>query len=111
MIAWYGGNSSQQTQPIKQKLPNGWGLYDMLGNVYEWCADDRRSYGGDSASDPVGSLDSAQRALRGGSWGTMRATCALPTAARATATTGPTTSVSGAPEFGRELKRASKGRR
>jgi formylglycine-generating enzyme required for sulfatase activity len=68
MIAWYEGNNSQQTQPIKQKLPNGWGLYDMLGNVWEWCADDLRSYGSDAASDPVGSLDSAQRALRGGSW-------------------------------------------
>jgi len=90
-IAWYGGNSGvgfelengydssgwsekqydhsrAGTHPVAQKLPNAWGLYDMLGNVWEWCADDLRSYGSDAASDPVGSLDSAQRALRGGSW-------------------------------------------
>ena len=91
-IAWYGGNSGvgfelesgydssdwpgkqydhsrAGTHPVGQKLPNGWGLYDMLGNVWEWCADNLRSYGADPVSDPVGSLDSAQRALRGGSWG------------------------------------------
>ena len=40
----------------------------MLGNVWEWCADDLRKYGSDAVNDPVGSLVSAERALRGGSW-------------------------------------------
>ena len=53
-IAWYKGNSSQQTHDVKQKEPNAWGVYDMLGNVYEWTAD---IYSG-----------TTDRVLRGGAW-------------------------------------------
>jgi formylglycine-generating enzyme required for sulfatase activity len=91
-IAWYSGNSGVDfdlpygvdssswaekqhehgragTRPVGLKKPNAWGLHDMLGNVVEWCADDLRSFSTDSATDPVGGLDSsARRALRGGSW-------------------------------------------
>ena len=54
--AWFGDNSREITHPVGEKLPNGWGLYDMHGNVWEWC------------SDWYGSKSEA-RVLRGGSWG------------------------------------------
>ena len=54
-VAWHSGNSKGSTHPVAQKLPNAWGLYDMLGNVWEWC-EDRYQLGGDV------------RMLRGGSW-------------------------------------------
>jgi formylglycine-generating enzyme required for sulfatase activity len=68
-IAWYLGNSNDQTQPVGQKLPNAWGLYDMLGNVWEWCQDGARTYTADTAVDPMGSTgDDALPVVRGGSW-------------------------------------------
>ena len=69
-IAWYTVNSSGQTHPVGQKLPNAWGLYDMLGNVYEWCHDGRQTYTSTSVIDPIGPTDAgARRVDRGGSGG------------------------------------------
>jgi formylglycine-generating enzyme required for sulfatase activity len=71
-IAWYSANSERppgQTYPVGQKLPNAWGLYDMLGNVWEWCRDGKRDYTADSVTDPIGPLESRIcRAIRGGVW-------------------------------------------
>ncbi|MFH0883986.1 MAG: SUMF1/EgtB/PvdO family nonheme iron enzyme [bacterium] len=66
--AWFDGNSGKQTQIARQKLPNAWGLYDMSGNVWEWCLD---WYGPDS-NRKVPKVDKSfsgtYHVLRGGSW-------------------------------------------
>jgi formylglycine-generating enzyme required for sulfatase activity len=68
-IAWYTANSNGQPQPVGQKLQNAWGLYDMLGNVWEWCHDGRRKYTADATVDPTGPTSSgADRVIRGCSW-------------------------------------------
>ena len=91
-VAWYGGNSGvnfdlkkghdtsvwqekqyDHTQAATREVallrPNDWGLYDMLGNVWEWCRDGQRTYSDKEEVDPLGSLDqSVRRVMRGGSW-------------------------------------------
>ena len=69
--AWYYGNSGNETHPVKQKKPNAWGLYDMHGNVWEWCADQwHDNYQGapTDGSAWLSSDESKHRLLRGGSW-------------------------------------------
>ena len=67
-IAWYGDNSNDTTHSIAQLEANSWGLYDMSGNVWEWCWDWYDSYGSSSAIDPIGPSAGSSRVLRGGSW-------------------------------------------
>lgn len=67
-IAWYGRNSGRETQPVGRKAPNPYGLRDMLGNVWEWCDDDMRSYAAEPVVDPVHAGLGSRRVARGGSW-------------------------------------------
>jgi sulfatase modifying factor 1 len=67
-IAWFCGNAGDRTNPVGGKLPNAWGLYDMLGNVYELINDWQDRYPG-AVIDPLGSQTGSNRGGRGGSWG------------------------------------------
>ena len=66
--AWYADNSGSTPHPVGQKLPNPWGLYDMLGNVWEWCQDWLGGYAGGIALDPQGPASGLRRVIRGGGW-------------------------------------------
>jgi formylglycine-generating enzyme required for sulfatase activity len=65
--AWYSVNSDSSPHPVGQKLPNPWGLYDMSGNVFEYCQDHAAPELGGIALDPQGPATGADRVLRGGS--------------------------------------------
>jgi len=69
-VAWYRQNSRLQTHPVGEKRANGFGLYDVLGNVWEWVNDwyDEKCYQNSPSQDPAGPASGQLRVLRGGSW-------------------------------------------
>ncbi|MEM9985406.1 MAG: SUMF1/EgtB/PvdO family nonheme iron enzyme [Bacteroidota bacterium] len=67
-VGWYRYNSNRETQPVGQKRPNELGLYDLSGNVWEWCWDWGAGYPSEPQVDPIGPEGGSYRVYRGGSW-------------------------------------------
>lgn len=67
-VAWYNGNSGAETHIVATTVPNDLGIYDMSGNVWEWCSDWYGPYSGDAQTNPTGPESGTEKVMRGGSW-------------------------------------------
>ena len=74
-VAWYDDNSGEMTHPVKTKVPNELGIYDMSGNVNEWCSDWFGSYSSAAQTDPTGPSTGSSRVIRGGGWSEDASCC------------------------------------
>ena len=74
-VAWYKGNSNNKTHPVKTKRSNELGIYDMSGNVYEWCSNWYGVYSSPSQTNPTGPSSGSIHVFRGGSWGSCAKIC------------------------------------
>jgi formylglycine-generating enzyme required for sulfatase activity len=75
LAGWYRWNSGEVTRPVGLKKPNAWGLYDMHGNVLEWCADWYGDYLNHASTNPTGPVSGKFRVYRGGSWNRTAKDC------------------------------------
>ena len=76
-VAWYDGNSGSKTHPVGTKQANELGIYDMAGNVSEWCQDRYGSYVSSSQTNPTGADSGSRRVFRGGGWSSNARICRL----------------------------------
>lgn len=74
-VAWYNSNSSRSTHDVGLLAPNELGLYDVSGNVLEWCSDWKDFYGSEPQTNPSGPASGSDRVYRGGSWGGSARSC------------------------------------
>jgi formylglycine-generating enzyme required for sulfatase activity len=108
--AWFKANAQKSTHAVKRKLPNPWGLYDMHGNVAEWCNDHyEEGYEHAGVKDPRGPAGGDERVLRGGSWTASDDACR--SSARGSAAPGLTDVCFGYDAYGFRCVRAAGSRR
>lgn len=74
-VAWYEGNSGSKTHAVGTKQPNELGIYDMTGNVDEWCQDWYGSYSSSPQTNPIGAVSGSRRVRRGGGWCSSASYC------------------------------------
>jgi formylglycine-generating enzyme required for sulfatase activity len=76
-VGWYEENRGISPQPVGRKLPNELGIYDMSGNVYEWCSDKYGAYSENKQTDPLGASSGSDRICHGGSWRSNATFCRI----------------------------------